>query len=117
MKQSEFVQSQTAQIETRLIVQFSTAQNPSNKIVQSPITQLPSTAVPTVLWLVTYTHHLEIFNRCWDYVADKAEEEYSLCRSMSPTMVAEYKRVLIPREVMIRSLAEYCEFLKKEYKN
>lgn len=48
--------------------------------------------------------------------ADKAEVEYSLCRSMSPTMVAEYKRVLIPREVMTQSLAEYCEFLKKEYK-
>ena len=48
--------------------------------------------------------------------ADKAEVEYSLCRSMSPTMVAEYKRVLIPREVITRSLAEYCEFLKKEYK-
>ncbi len=47
--------------------------------------------------------------------ADKAEVEYSLCRSMSPTMVAEYKRVLIPREVMTQSLAEYCEFLKKEY--
>ena len=49
--------------------------------------------------------------------ADKAEVEYSLCRSMSPTMVAEYKRVLIPREVLTRSLAEYCEFLKKEYDN
>ena len=48
--------------------------------------------------------------------ADKAEVEYSLCRSMSPTMVAEYKRVLIPREVMKKSLAEYCEFLKKENK-
>lgn len=47
--------------------------------------------------------------------ADKAEVEYSLCRSMSPTMVAEYKRVLIPREVMKKSLADYCEFLKKEY--
>lgn len=46
---------------------------------------------------------------------DKAEVEYSLCRSMSPTMVAEYKRVLIPREVMKKSLADYCEFLKKEY--
>ena len=47
--------------------------------------------------------------------ADKAEVEYSLNRSMSPTMVAEYKRVLLPREVMKRSLAEFCEFLKKEY--
>ena len=48
--------------------------------------------------------------------ADKAEVEYSLCRSMSPTMVAEYRRILIPREVMTKSLQEYCEFLKTQYK-
>lgn len=47
---------------------------------------------------------------------DKAEVEYSLCRSMSPTLVAEYRRVLIPRDVMKRSLSEYCEFLRQEYK-
>lgn len=283
LKLSEFVQSQIAQIESRPIVQMSSAQNVSNEIVQSPIAQLPSIAIPGVLCLVTYTHHLEILNRCREYEekvfymlytahqhlkveelrrcivnqtfetlmkkgkpmtpalleqypgaeymlkdrvlldflnlkekhtepqlhaslvnqmkqfvlelgkdflyiddeytvkvggkrkridlvfyhralqclvavelkavdfesefvskmdmylealdrdykrpnenpsvgiilcpsADKAEVEYSLCRSMSPTMVAEYKRVLIPREVMKKSLAEYCEFLKKEYK-
>ena len=44
--------------------------------------------------------------------ADKVEVEYSISRTMSPTMVAEYERVLIPREVMKKSLAEYCEFLK-----
>lgn len=282
LKLSEFVQSQIAQIESRPIMQMPSAQNASNEIVQSPIAQLPSMAVPGVLCLVTYTHHLEILNRCDGYEeclfymlytahqhlkveelrrcivnqtfetlmkkdkqmtpalldqypgaeymlkdrvlldflnlkekhtepqlhaslvnhmkqfvlelgkdflyiddeytvkvggkrkridlmfyhralqclvavelkavdfesefvskmdmylealdrdykrpnenpsvgiilcpsADKAEVEYSLCRSMSPTMVAEYKRVLIPREVMKKSLAEYCEFLK-EYK-
>lgn len=284
LKLSEFVQSQTAQIEACPIVQIPSAQNMETEIVQSRIAQFPITAIPPILYLVTYTHHLEILNRCNDYEesifyilytahqhlkveelrrcivnqtfealmkrgkqmttalleqypgaeymlkdrvlldflnlkekhtepemhsklveqmkqfvlelgkdflyiddeytvkvgnkskridlvfyhralqclvaielktvdfeskfvskmdmylealdrdykrpnenpsvgiilcpsADKAEVEYSLCRSMSPTMVAEYKRILIPREVMKRSLAEYCEFLKKEYKN
>lgn len=282
LKLSEFVQSQIAQIESRPIMQMPSAQNTSNAIVQSSIAQLPSVVIPGVLCLVTYTHHLEILNRCNGYEesifymlytahqhlkveelrrcivtqtfenlmkegkpmtpaliaqypgaeymlkdrvlldflnlkekhtepqlhaslvkqmkqfvlelgkdflyiddeytvnvggkrkridlvfyhralqclvavelkavdfesefvskmdmylealdrdykrpnenpsvgiilcpsADKAEVEYSLCRSMSPTMVAEYKRVLIPREVMKKSLADYCEFLKKEY--
>lgn len=47
--------------------------------------------------------------------ADRAEVEYSLNRSMSPTMVAEYHRLLVPRDVATRSLAEYCEYLKKQY--
>ena len=281
---SEFVQSQTAQIEARPIVQMSSAQNEGSKIVQSGTAQLGNANIPAILFLTTFTHHVEIINRCRsneekvfymlytahqhlkveelrrcivnqtfetlmkkdkqmtpallsqypgaeymlkdrvlldflnlkekhtepqlhaslvnqmkqfvlelgkdflyiddeysvkvggkrkridlvfyhralqclvavelkavdfesefvskmdmylealdrDYKrpnenpsvgiilcpsADKAEVEYSLCRSMSPTMVAEYKRVLIPREVMTQSLAEYCEFLKKEYKN
>jgi len=48
--------------------------------------------------------------------ADKAEVEYSINRTMSPTMVAEYHRILLPREVMKKSLAEYCEYLKGQYK-
>lgn len=283
LKLSEFVQSQIAQIESRSIMQMPSAQNDLNEIVQFPIAQFPYLSIPGVLCLVTYTHHLEILNRCngyeeslfymlytahqhlkveelrrcivnqtfeslmkknkqmtpalmtqypgVDYMlkdrvlldflnlkekhtepqlhaalveqmkqfvlelgkdflyiddeytvkvggkrkridlvfyhralqclvaielkavdfesefvskmdmylealdrdykranenpsvgiilcpsADKAEVEYSLCRSMSPTMVAEYKRVLIPREVLKKSLAEYCEFLKDEYK-
>ena len=47
--------------------------------------------------------------------ADKVEVEYSISRTMSPTMVAEYERVLIPREVMKKSLAEYCQFIRKQY--
>lgn len=47
--------------------------------------------------------------------ADKSEVEYTLSRSLSPTMVAEYRRHLIPVEVMQHSLAEYCEHLKKEF--
>ena len=284
LKLSEFVQSQTAQIEARPIVQMSSAQNEDSEIVQSGTAQFKNTSIPSILTLVTFTHHVEIINRCQEFEekvfymlytahqhlkveelrrcivnqtfenlmkkgkpmtpallgqypgaeymlkdrvlldflnlkekhtepqlhaslvdkmkqfvlelgkdflyiddeytvkvggkskridlvfyhralqclvaielkavdfesefvskmdmylealdrdykrpnenpsvgiilcpsADKAEVEYSLCRSMSPTMVAEYKRVLIPREVLTRSLAEYCEFLKKEYDN
>ena len=29
-------------------------------------------------------------------------------------MIAEYKRLLIPEEVMKESLEEYCTFMKKE---
>ena len=32
--------------------------------------------------------------------------------TMSPIMVAEYRRLLIPEEVMKKSLVEYCEFMK-----
>lgn len=39
--------------------------------------------------------------------------EYTLSRSLSPTMVAEYRRKLIPIDVMRKSLEEYCEFLNK----
>ena len=46
---------------------------------------------------------------------DKVEVEYTLNRTMSPTMVAEYNRLLVPREVAQKSLAEYCEYLKKQY--
>lgn len=47
--------------------------------------------------------------------ADRAEVEYSINRSMSPTMVAEYNRVLVPREVAKQSLREYCEFIKGQF--
>jgi hypothetical protein len=38
--------------------------------------------------------------------------EYAMSRSLSPTMVAEYKRQLIPKEVLQRSLDEFCNFLR-----
>ena len=44
--------------------------------------------------------------------ADRSVVEYTLSRSLSPTMVAEYQRKLIPQEVMQRSLEEYCAFLQ-----
>lgn len=45
--------------------------------------------------------------------ADKSMVEYTLSRSLSPTMIAEYQRKLIPQEVMKKSLEEYCAFLNK----
>ena len=44
--------------------------------------------------------------------ADRSMVEYTLSRSLSPTMVAEYKRKLIPQEIMQKSLDEYCTFLR-----
>ena len=44
--------------------------------------------------------------------ADRSMVEYTLIRSLSPTMVAEYQRKLIPQEVMRKSLEEYCSFIK-----
>ena len=48
--------------------------------------------------------------------ADKVVVEYAMSRSMSPTMVAEYKRILIPQEKMQQQLREFCEFFMKEDK-
>ena len=44
--------------------------------------------------------------------ADKTVVEYAMSRSMSPTMVAEYKRQLIPKEKMQTLLQEYCDLVK-----
>lgn len=41
---------------------------------------------------------------------DKVVVEYAMNRSMSPTMVAEYKRLLIPQECMQQQLNEFCSF-------
>lgn len=43
--------------------------------------------------------------------ADRCMVEYTLSRSLSPTMVSEYRRKLIPQEVMQKSLDEYCSYL------
>lgn len=41
--------------------------------------------------------------------ADKVVVEYAMSRSMSPTMIAEYKRIFIPQERMQKQLDEYCQ--------
>lgn len=48
--------------------------------------------------------------------ADRSMVEYTLSRSLSPTMIAEYQRKLIPLEVMRKSLEEYCIFFKENQK-
>lgn len=48
--------------------------------------------------------------------ADKVVVEYAMSRSMSPTMIAEYKRILIPQERMQQQLNEFCNlFLDCRY--
>lgn len=47
--------------------------------------------------------------------ADRVVVEYAMSRSMSPTMIAEYKRILIPQECMQQQLNEFCNlFLNKD---
>ena len=47
--------------------------------------------------------------------SDKVVVEYAMSRSMSPTMIAEYKRILIPQERMQQQLNEFCNlFLDKD---
>jgi len=43
--------------------------------------------------------------------ADRSVVEYAMSRSLSPTMIAEYKRQLIPKEVLQSSLEEFTRFL------
>lgn len=45
--------------------------------------------------------------------ADKHVVEYAMNRSMSPTLITQYKRMLIPQEVLQRSLDEYVELISK----
>lgn len=46
---------------------------------------------------------------------DRVVVEYAMSRSMSPTMIAEYKRILIPQERMQQQLNEFCNlFLNKD---
>ena len=46
--------------------------------------------------------------------ADATVVEYALSRSMSPTMIAEYKRQLVPKEKMQKLLREYCCLLESD---
>ena len=47
--------------------------------------------------------------------ADHVVVEYAMSRSMSPTMITEYKRILIPQERMQKQLDEFCnQFLSND---
>jgi predicted nuclease of restriction endonuclease-like (RecB) superfamily len=48
--------------------------------------------------------------------ADHSVVEYAMSRSLSPTMIAEYERQLIPKDVLQRSLNEFCSFLTAKNK-
>jgi len=48
--------------------------------------------------------------------ADRSVVEYAMSRSLSPTMIAEYERQLIPKEVLQRSLEEFTQFLTPKNK-
>ncbi len=48
--------------------------------------------------------------------ADRVVVEYAMSRSMSPTMIAQYKRILIPQERMQEQLNEFCQFFFTEKK-
>lgn len=43
--------------------------------------------------------------------ADRVVVEYAMSRSMSPTMIAEYKRILISQERMQQRLNEFCNLV------
>lgn len=46
--------------------------------------------------------------------ADSLQVEYALSRSMSPTMIAEYKRHLIPKEVLQTQMEEFARIALKK---
>ena len=46
--------------------------------------------------------------------ADRVVVEYAMSRTMSPTMIAEYKRILIPQERLQQQLKEFCQFFLSE---
>ncbi len=48
--------------------------------------------------------------------SDKIVVEYAMSRSLSPTMIAEYKRILIPQERMQEQLNEFCQFFQTKKK-
>jgi len=46
--------------------------------------------------------------------ADRVVVEYAMSRNMSPTMIAQYKRILISQERMQEQLNEFCQFFLTE---
>ena len=46
--------------------------------------------------------------------SDKVVVEYAMSRSMSPTMISEYKRILIPQERMQKQFNEFCQCFVEE---
>ena len=42
--------------------------------------------------------------------ADHSVVEYAMSRSLSPTMITEYERLLIPKEILQRSFEDFTQF-------
>ena len=51
---------------------------------------------------------------CYVLMLIKMVVEYAMSRSMSPTLITEYKRILIPQERMQEQLNEYCNLFLEE---
>ena len=83
-------------------VQLPTAQIENGTIVQLPIAQIAEGAKNPSVGIILCPE------------AGKYEVKYAIDRTMSPMMIAEYKRLLVPEAVMKKSLEEYCEFMKCE---
>jgi Uncharacterized conserved protein len=47
---------------------------------------------------------------------DRSVVEYAMSRSLSPTMIAEYEQLLIPKEELQRSLEEFTQFFTPKNK-
>ncbi|MCL2416518.1 MAG: PDDEXK nuclease domain-containing protein [Bacteroidales bacterium] len=45
---------------------------------------------------------------------DRSVVEYAMSRSLSPTMIAKYERLFIPKEILQRSLGEFIHFLNPQ---
>lgn len=121
---AEFVQPLAAQIEVKQLV--SKSKSIQSKNGAAAFVQPMAAQMPKILELTTFTNHIEILCRCKRYeqrlfyilYAHKEKlGKREMSRSMSSTMVAEYKRILIPQEKMQQQLREFCQFFSKEDKS
>jgi hypothetical protein len=78
-----------------------------NKVqtVSQALLRLPFKPCPHLL---TFSkRHLEKVFQGYCREANRIVVEYAMSRTMSPVMVAQYKRLLIPKEVLERTFEEY----------
>jgi hypothetical protein len=75
--------------------------------------QLETGRIPRFLNLTTLTNHFEILNAhgSMEQRIFYVVVEYAMSSSLSPTMVAEYKRLHIPEEALQHSLEVLSSFL------
>ena len=97
------------------------AKEETGKSISSEIVQTAFGQFPELLCLTTLSNHFEILCKCNNLIgiilcpeADRVVVEYAMSRTMSPTMIAEYKRILIPQERLQQQLKEFCQFFLSE---